>query len=153
MAEFKHIVRIANTDLDGNKKILYAMHKIKGVSIMYANMALSIAGVDKAKKAGELMDAEVKKIDEILKDPINFGAPEWLLNRRKDYETGENMHLLNADLDFTQDNDLKRLKKIKSYRGLRHQWGLTVRGQRTKANFRRNKGKGLGVKKKTTVRK
>ena len=148
MAEFRHIVRIANTDLDGNKQILFAMTKIKGVSIMYANMALSIAKVNKAKKAGNLEDKEVMKIDDILKDPHAYNAPEWMLNRRKDYETGEDMHLLNADLTLQTDDDVKKLKKIKSYRGLRHQWGLTVRGQRTKSNFRRNKGKGLGVKKK-----
>lgn len=152
MSEFRHIVRIANTDLKGEKQILYAMKKIKGVDVMYANMALSIAGVSKTKKAGELSDAEVSKIDEALKNR-DAHVPVWLLNRRKDYETGSDTHLLNADLDFEKDNDLKRMKKLKTYKGLRHQWGLTVRGQRTKSNFRKNKGKGLGVKKKTSIRK
>ena len=148
MSEFRHIVRIANTDLKGEKSILYAMKKIKGVDVMYANMALAIAGVDKTKKTGELSESEVKKIDEALRNPEKNNVPSWLLNRRKDYETGEDKHLLISDLDYEKDNDLKRLKKTKTYKGLRHQWGLTVRGQRTKSNFRRNKGKGLGVKKK-----
>jgi len=152
MAEFKHRVRIANTDLKGEKHILVAMTKIKGVSVMYANMALALAKVSKTKKTGDLTDKEIEKIDTILKDPLAFNAPEWLLNRRKDYETGENMHLLNADLSLQKDNDVKRLKKIKSYRGLRHQWGLPVRGQRTKSNFRKQKGKGLAVKKRTTLK-
>ena len=153
MAEFKHIVRIANTDLKGEKQILFAMKKIKGVDVMLANAALSIAGVDKTKKAGDLIDSEVKKIDEVLKNPDAHKVPSWLKNRRKDFETGEDVHLLNADLDFEKDNDLKRMKKNKTYKGLRHQWGVPVRGQRTKSNFRRNKGKGLGVKRKAGAKK
>jgi len=52
-----------------------------------------------------------------------------------------------GDLKFTKENDIKLLKKVKSYRGMRHALGLPVRGQRTKSNFRRNKGKAsLGVK-------
>ena len=153
MAEFKHIVRIANTDLKGEKHILVAMTKIKGVGIIYANAALKMAGVKKTKKAGDLEDKEIEKINEVISNPDKFKFPVWLHNRRKDYETGNDTHLLNADLKFQNDNDLKRLKKIKSYRGLRHQWGLPVRGQKTKSNFRKNKGKSLAVKKKTTVRK
>lgn len=153
MAEFKHIVRVASTDLNGNKQILFAMRKIKGVGVMYANMALNVAGVDKTKKAGDLLDSEVKKIDEILRDPKRFSVPSWIFNRRKDFDTGEDKHLLISDLDLAKDFDIKRMKKNKSYKGLRHQWGLPVRGQRTKSNFRRNKGKGLAVKKKTSIRK
>lgn len=148
MAEFKHLIRIANTDLDGKKHILIAMRKIKGVDIMFANMALSVAGIDKEKKAGELLDNEAAKLNEIILSPKKFGAPEWMLNRRKDPETGVDGHLLMADLDFSKENDIKRMKKVKSYKGLRHQARLPVRGQRTKSNFRRNKGKGLGVKRK-----
>lgn len=153
MAEFRHIVRVANTDLDGKKHILYAMTKIKGVGIMYANMALAVAGVDKTKKAGELSESEVEKINQVLKDPKKFKVPSWLYNRRKDYETGEDGHLLMSELDLSKDFDIKKMKKLKTYKGLRHQWGLPVRGQRTQSNFRKNKGKGMAVKKKTAVRK
>ena len=148
MAEFKHIVRVAGTDLKGEKELLYAMKKIKGVDVMYANMALSVAGVKKNIKVGELIDSEVKKIEDVLKNPSKHNVPSWLLNRRKDYESGDNIHLVGAELDFEKENDIKRMKKTKSYKGLRHQWNLTVRGQRTKSNFRKNKGKGLGVKRK-----
>lgn len=148
MAEFKHIVRLANTDLKGGKGILYAMKKIKGVDVMYANMALKLAGVDPEKKAGSLSDKEIEMVGKALKNPVEQGAPEWLLNRRKDFQTGDDKHLTGHELDFTQDNDIKRLKKIKSYRGLRHQWGLPVRGQRTKSNFRNSGGSSLGVRRK-----
>ena len=148
MAEFKHIVRVANTDLDGKKEILFALRKIKGVSVMFGNMTLSLSGIDRHKKAGDLLDAEVTRLNDVVTNPIKHGAPEWMLNRRNDYETGENMHLLMADLTFSKETDIKRMKKTKSYKGLRHQWGLPVRGQRTQGNFRRHKGKGLGVKRK-----
>lgn len=149
---FRHLVRIANADLDGNKQIFYGLRKIKGVSFMFANMVCSIAGIDKSKKAGTLSDAEIQKLDEIVSNPKKFGAPSWMLNRRKDIETGEEKHLLSSDLDFAKQGDLKRLQKVKSYRGLRLFAGLPVRGQRTKSNFRRSKSKGkggsLGVKRK-----
>ncbi len=147
MAEFKHIVRVANTDLDGNKKVLYAMKKIKGVDVMFANAVLSVAGIDKTKKAGNLIDAEIKKMDEIIQDPIKHNLPDWLYNRRKDYESGEDVHLVGPSIKLTKEDDIKRMSKIKSYKGLRHQWGLTVRGQRTKSNFRGNKGKVASRKK------
>jgi small subunit ribosomal protein S13 len=146
--EVKHLVRILNTDLEGNKPLMQALQKIKGVGVMYANAICAVSGLDKRRKAGTLTQEEVEKLERIIKMPLQNGIPVWMLNRRMDYETGENMHLITADLDYTKDNDLKRMKKIKSYKGLRHQWGLTVRGQRTKSNFRKNKGKVQGVGKK-----
>jgi len=143
----KHLVRIANTDLNGTQALLYALRKIKGVGTMYANAVCKVAGMDEAKKIGTLSDAEIKKIDEIVKDPLKYNIPVWLLNRKKDPETGQNKHLLTSELQFTVENDIKFMKKIKSYKGIRHMFGLTVRGQRTRSNFRKNKGKVLGVKK------
>jgi len=145
---FKHIVRIANTDLNGNKSIADAMRKIKGINFAFSNMICRFVGVDKTKKTGNLLDSEIKKLDEAARNPKEFGAPSWMLNRRKDYDTGEDKHLLSSDLTFTQDNDIKMMKKMKSYKGMRHAFGLPVRGQRTRSNFRRNKGKVAGVQKK-----
>ena len=54
-----------------------------------------------------------------------------------------------SDLELARDFDIKRLKKIKSYRGIRHVAGLPTKGQRTRANFRKNKKKGAGIKKKS----
>ena len=83
-----------------------------------------------------------------MKSPLESGMPLWMVNRRRDYEDNKDKHLVTTDLMFTKDNDLKRLKKIKSYRGVRHTQGLPVRGQRTKSNFRKSKGKVMGVKRK-----
>jgi small subunit ribosomal protein S13 len=152
MAEFRHLVRIANTDIKGEKSILYALKKIKGVSIMFANMACMNAGIERTKKAGELTDAEIKSLETEILHPSS--APNWILNRRLDPETGENKHLIGSDLIFVKDNDLKEMKKLKSYKGIRHMYKLPVRGQRTKSNFRRNKGKAIaGLKKKGVTRK
>ncbi len=147
--DFKHFVRIANTDLNGARPIITSLRKIKGVSFMFANLVCHLAKVDKTKKTGELSEEEVKRIDVVMKDPLKAGTPIWMINRRKDVETGEDKHLISADLTFTQDNDIKIMKKIKSYRGVRHILNQPVRGQKTKSNFRENKGKvHLGVKKK-----
>ena len=146
--ELKYFVRIANTDLDGNKQISNALIKIKGLSFMLSNAICNAAGIDKAKKAGYLNDDEIARIDDILKEPLKFKLPPWLFNRRKDPEDSADKHLTGSSLSFTQDNDIKMMKKIKSYKGIRHMLGLPVRGQRTRSNFRKNKGKVLGVKRK-----
>lgn len=135
--EFKYLVRIASTDLDGNKALQYALCKIKGVGLMYANAICRVANIDPLQKTGYLADEEIEKLNKTVSDPTKI--PTWLYNRQKDYETGDDAHLLLSDLTFTQENDVKRLKMIKSNRGLRHQWNLPVRGQRTKSNFRRTK--------------
>ena len=148
-SSYRHLVRIVNTDLPGDKQVGSALRRIKGVNFRFSSSACMMANVDKTKKVGDLTEKEVSRLDEVIKNPSNFGAPEWMLNRRKSYEIGDNSHLTLGDLDFTKDNDLKRMKKIKCYRGMRHAFGLPVRGQRTKSNFRKNKGKVTGVKRKS----
>ena len=151
--DFKYFVRVANTDLDGNKIIARALTKIKGVGFRFANIVCDLANVDGYKKAGNLMDEEVVKIDKVIEDPLKFNVPVWMLNRRKDFEDGKDKHLVTANLIFSRENDIKIMKKIQSYKGVRHAVGLTVRGQKTKSNFRKNKGKvSLGVRKKDTAK-
>jgi len=145
--ELKHIVRIANTDMDGNKEVYIALKKVKGLGFAMNAAICKIANIDKKKKAGYLTDEELKKITDILRDPSGFNIPSWMFNKRKDYETGEDKHLVAVELDLSREDDLKRMKKIKTYKGLRHAWGQPVRGQRTRSNFRANKGKVVGVKK------
>ncbi len=144
---YKHIVRIANVDVPGEKQIRFALTKIKGIGINFADVVCVISGVKKSAKTGNLSDQEIKKLNEVVLNPHDK-IPSWMFNRKKDYETGEDKHVLTGTLNFTKDNDLKRLKKIKTLRGMRHQKGLPVRGQRTRANFRRSKGNVVGVKKK-----
>jgi len=141
---FRHIVRIMNTDLKGDKHILDALRQIKGVGFMFANAVCVIANLDKSKRAGDLSDKEIESINTVLNNPTST-LPSWMFNRKKDFETGNDTHLFTSDLDFVQDNDIKMMKKIKSYKGYRHAYGQPVRGQRTRSNFRKNKGKVMGV--------
>ena len=138
--ELKYFVRIANTDLDGNKQVGNSLIKIKGINFMISNAICNAAKIQKTKKTGYLSDSEVERIDDVLKDPAKFKLPSWLFNRKKDPEDNADRHLIGTNLSFTQDNDIKMMKKIKSYKGVRHSLGLPVRGQRTRSNFRRNKG-------------
>ena len=110
-----------------------------------SNAICKILKIDKKRKVGSLTEAEIKTIIDFIKNPK---IPSYLLNRRKDFETGEDKHLTGSDLDLRKDFDIKRLKKIKNYRGLRHVSGLPTRGQRTRGHFRPNKMKGAGIKKK-----
>jgi len=144
--DFRHIVRIINTDLKGEKKILMALQKIKGISFMLSNFICYSAKINPDSITGKLSNDDVLKIENVIRNPAKYNCPSWMMNRRKDYETGQDMHLLTTDWDLTVDNDIKRMKKIRSYKGVRHMIGQPVRGQRTKSNFRKNKGKvSLGV--------
>lgn len=146
--DFNHLVRIANTDLDGKKQIGMALMKIKGVGFMFANALCKMANINNRDQVGYLAQTKIDLLDEILKNPTKYECPAWLFNRRNDYETGVDKHLVKSDLDFQKSNDIKRLRMIRSYRGSRHASGLPTRGQKTRSNFRRNKGKVLGVQRK-----
>ncbi len=145
MAEEQKLIRIMQKDIEGNMSVYSGLTKIKGVSWGLANVVCKKLGIDKRKKTGELTEEEIKNIEEFIKNP---DVPNYLLNRQKDLDSGEDKHLTGTNLELRKDFDIKRLKKIKSYRGFRHMAGLPSRGQRTKSNFRRNRAKGAGIKKK-----
>jgi small subunit ribosomal protein S13 len=147
----RFLVRVYNTDLNGNKPVHHALTKIKGVGRMFAKAVCVAAKVDPFVKAGKLAELEVSKITDVLKNPLNHNIPLWMLNRRRDPADGNNYHLMTSDLDFVQSNDIKQMQKIKCYKGVRHYLGQPVRGQRTRSNFRKNKGKVVGVSKKKAV--
>jgi len=137
------------SDSAGTLKVSYAVTSIKGVSLSLSNAILKKAGVNPDLRAGFLTEAEISKIEEIVKEPSKFNIPIWLFNRRKDTETGKDMHLISADLVLRTKTDIDEAKNIRSWRGYRHAYGLKVRGQRTKTTGR--SGKSLGVKKKTLM--
>jgi small subunit ribosomal protein S13 len=143
MKDIKEIIRILGSDIPGNKNIYYGLKKIKGISYSFSNAICNILDFDKTRKIGTLDEQEIKKIEQLLKDQRNI--PSWLKNRRKDYDSGKDEHIIGTDIKFKKDTDIKRMRKIKTYRGMRHSYGLPVRGQRTKAHFRH--GATVGVKK------
>jgi len=148
--DFRYLVRISNTDLDGNKKVVDSIKKIRGVGFAFANAVCSVAGIEKGRKTGNLNDEEVKKIEDVIVN-AHSKLPEWILNRRRSIEDNSSKHLVSTDLSFAQENDIRQMQKIRSYRGIRHMAGAPVRGQRTRSNFRKNKGKVLGVVKSKAV--
>lgn len=139
------IIRILATDIEGGMKVYPALTKVKGISWSFANAICNKLNIDKRKKISALTEDEVKRITEFAKNPT---LPMFILNRKKDFETGNDRHLIGVELDMRKDFDIKRMKKIKSYKGIRHMAGQPVRGQRTKAHFRTKKTKGVGIKKK-----
>ena len=148
MAETQKVrafLRVAQTDLDGSKSIERALLKIKGVSFNFAHALCASLGIDGKRKAGLFSDAEAKQIEGLIKNSDTL--PVWMLNRRKDFDTGVDKHVAAGDLRFTKEFDIKRARRLKSYQGTRHSAGLPVRGQRTRSNFRK-KGKAVGVKRK-----
>jgi small subunit ribosomal protein S13 len=139
------IIRIMSRDIEGGSSIYSGLTKIKGISWSLSNAVCRILKIDKKRKIGSLVEDEIKKISDFVKSPK---IPKHLLNRRNEFETGEDKHLVGSDLELKKEFDIKRLKKIKSYRGLRHSINLPLRGQRTRSNFRKNRRKGAGIKKK-----
>lgn len=147
--EFRRIIRLLETDIDGELPVVYGLSAVKGVGYSYALAVCRTLGLDPMMKIGYLTDDEVKNVESVVKDPYKHGIPVWFCNRRKDYATGENMHLVSATLLFYVKEDMEREKKIKSWRGIRHALGLKVRGQRTRTTGRL--GVTVGVKRKKTT--
>jgi len=143
--DFQYIIRIANTDIDGEKNVVMGLAQIKGIGRHMAVLIADATRIDKKVKIGKLTDAQIEKIKEILEN-IHNTAPGWMLNHRKDIDTGNDIHLISSEVDLRLRDDVNLLKMIRSYRGIRHESGLSVRGQRTRANNR--KGLALGVSKK-----
>nr|SVE93392.1 EOG090X0JV9 [Moina brachiata] len=144
--KFQHILRVLNTNIDGKIKVMFAVTSIKGVGRRYANVVLKKADIDLTKRAGELSEEEVEKLITIMANPRQYKIPDWFLNRQKDIKDGKFSQVTSNMLENKLREDLERLKKIRAHRGLRHYWGLRVRGQHTKTTGRR--GRTVGVSKK-----
>ncbi len=147
------MVRIVGTDISGEKRIKYGLTSIKGIGIRMANAISVITNLDPNEKIGNLSDEDMEKLEGIIKDIDVELIPNWMMNRQKDIKTGENNHLTGPDLTMALREDLNRLKKIKSYRGLRRELGLKVRGQRTRSTGRKGISVGVRRRKGPQIRK
>ena len=151
---------------------MYALTKIKGVGRRYSNLVCKKADVDLNKRyacpalstratyfdlrsllttfviyrAGEITSEELERIVTIIQNPTQYKIPTWFLNRQRDIVDGKDSQVLANGMDSKLREDLERLKKIRAHRGLRHYWGLRVRGQHSKTTGRR--GRTVGVSKK-----
>ncbi|MEM2901905.1 MAG: 30S ribosomal protein S13 [Candidatus Bathyarchaeia archaeon] len=145
-SEYRHIVRVCGTDIDGSKKVTYGLTKIKGVGYSFANAVVRALNLKQDVRIGELSEGDVNRIENAINDPAKYGIPSWVFNRRKDVWTGQSFHLTGSDLDLKVKEDIDLMKELKSWKGVRHSLGLKVRGQRTRTTGR--KGRAVGVKKK-----
>lgn len=144
--ELRHLVRIMNTDLQGAKPVQYALTGLPGIGRRTAILLARGAGVSPTAILGYLPDEDVAKLDDAI-GTFEDIVPSWMLNRQKDMTTGQDKHLLGTDIVLIFREDINTLKKIRAYRGLRHERGLKVRGQRTKSTGRRGSTVGVSRKK------
>ena len=143
--QYENLIRILGNDIPGERKILVGLTQIRGVGIMFANSIVTHLKIDPNSKIGNLNVEQVTSIEKIIENPESANFPVWFLNRRKDAETGKDLHLVTSDIAFNVRNDIEREKSVFSWRGYRHMFGLKVRGQRTRCSGR--KGGAVGVAK------
>ena len=141
--EFNYIVRLHGSNLDGTKLIPYALCDLKGVGIRVSRTVVKSLGLDPSLRLGALSDADVRRLEEMLDNPTSGGIPAWMFNRRKDSQTGRDLHILGSDLTLREREDIDLMRETRSWKGERHSRGLKVRGQRTKTTAR--KGRSVGV--------
>jgi len=147
--ELRAIVRLAGTDLDGEKPLWRAIKGIKGIGHTLCRSIPLAAGLDINRKLGSLNEQEMHVLEQAIKTPGSFGLPPWSLNRRRDPESGKDVHLTGSDLDVQRKFDIQHYVDLKTYRGIRHMYGLPVRGQHTRSTFR--KGRVVGVIRKSAL--
>jgi small subunit ribosomal protein S13 len=143
--EYRHIVRIAGKDVPGAKKMIIGVSQVRGIGYNFAKAILDVLKIDQNSNIGFLTESQVEQIEKVMRDPSSISIPSWFLNRRKDMDSGENLHLITSDIEFNVRNDIEREKNTNSWRGFRHTYGLKVRGQRTRTTGR--KGGAVGVRK------
>jgi small subunit ribosomal protein S13 len=132
----KVFFRQLRSQVDGNAKVEYGLTQIRGVGRRFAQAIVRVAGIDPTIRIGAIPEKDLNRIEEIILDPVESGIPNWMINRPKDLRTGKDLHLIGNKLDLSLKNDIDRMKKIKSYKGVRHHLRLKVRGQKTKSTGR-----------------
>jgi small subunit ribosomal protein S13 len=110
--------RIIGTDIPENKKVRIALRYIYGVGPKIASDILVQTKINGDKRASDLTSDEINKIQIALEK-----------------------HLTEGDLKRAINDNIDRLRRIKSYRGLRHMMALSCRGQRTRSNCRTVRGR------------
>jgi len=131
------IFQLFNRNVEGKRNVVFGLTKIKGLGRRFTDLICKKAEVDVNKRAGELTADEIEKLVAIIQNPRQFKIPLWFLNRQKDFKTGKYTQVFAQNVDAKLRDDIERLKKIRAHRGLRHWWGIRVRGQHTCSTGRR----------------
>lgn len=142
---FRYIVRVAGSDLDGQRATALALTGVRGIGLRLATVACRIAQVNANEMIGNLPEPTVDNLEAVL-GGLSNRLPPWMLNHPVDWVSGEAQHAIGAELDTARRDDINRMKMVRSYRGVRHERGQKVRGQRTRSNGRT--GMAAGVLKK-----
>ena len=116
------MVRISGVDLNANKRIDIALTKLYGIGRANAKSILKTAGVSPEIRVKDLKEEETNKIQKLI-DTVK----------------------VEGDLRREVADNIKRLKEIGSYRGIRHSRNLPVRGQRTRSNARTKRGRRMTI--------
>jgi small subunit ribosomal protein S13 len=117
------MARIAGVTIPSDKQVQIALTYIYGIGPHYAQSILAAANVKPTTRVKDLTEAEEQRIREVID---------------RDFT-------VEGDLQRLVTNNIKRLKDVNAYRGLRHKAGLPVNGQRTRTNARTRKGKAVAV--------
>ncbi len=117
------MARISGVTIPAEKQVHIALTYIYGIGKKHSRDILAAANIEPTTRVKNLTEAEEQKLREIID---------------KDYTT-------EGDLQRLVTNNIKRLKDINAYRGLRHKAGLPVNGQRTRTNARTRKGKAVAI--------
>lgn len=152
--DFRNLVRVVGTSIDGNRTLPFGLSEIRGVGRRLAMAICYVGKFDPSTRIGLLSDEDFEKIEKIIKDPVGAGIPKWMVNRPKDLRTGEYRHVSGNDLELSLKTDMDRMKRIRSWKGIRHMFHLKVRGQHTRTTGRTGLVVGyLRGKKKTSAGK
>jgi len=153
--EIRGVVRIAGRDIKGETKLRKALMEIRGVgttlSMVLTKVVSSKLGVPKDVMIGELSEEQIEKLTDIITNPAKYGVPERLLNRQRDWETDQSIHLIGSELAFRVKQDVTKMKELNTWKGFRHAYGQKVRGQRTRTTGRT--GMTVGVLRKAMLAK
>merc|ERR1711959_244140 len=137
--EFTQMIRLLNTNVNGKEKIVFALTKIRGIGRRFSEIICKKGEINLTKRAGEFTVQGLEKLMEIVSNPREYKIPSWFMNHSKDRKSGTTSQITVSQIDGVMRETLERLKKLRSHRGIRHCWGVRVRGQHTKTNSRGSK--------------
>jgi small subunit ribosomal protein S13 len=151
---FRGIVRIAGKDVKGQVTLLRSLDAVRGIGHTIAAAAARVIqkelSLEPTMRVGDLTEEQVENIDKILYTLHEHKeVPKFLLNRRSDFLTGTDRHIIMNDLIFENTQDVEREKKMYTWIGYRHTYGQKVRGQRTRNTGRT--GMAVGVLRKAII--
>jgi small subunit ribosomal protein S13 len=142
--DIRYFVRIGQTDLDGTKTVERALNGMDGIGRRAARLIAEAADVDRTTTLGRLDDDVIEDVIDAVENFADY-APDWMANRQNDFYSGETTHVTGNDVELTRNQDVNRMRMIRSYKGIRHERGQKVRGQRTKSTGRTEGTIGVNV--------